>query len=727
MAVLPEQIAEQLVRILGGSPFLNASRSRALLEYVVQEALAGRADSIKEYTIGVAALARSPQFDPRTDPIVRAEASRLRTKLETYYAGEGKADPVEIKLPRGTYVPQFSMRKDSAVEEAEPGITPTAAPHGHSRQLRILIPLLLLVPLLFAAFVAGSRLVPRRNGQLQTAPVFLDVELRAPGPVASQAGPDFSISPDGKKIVFIAISNDGTPRLYLKRLDRFPNTVLEGTEGVRAPFFSPDGNSVGFWASSKLKKTSLDGGAPVILCDATDLLGGSWGDDGFIVAAIERQKLSRIPATGGRPEVILDLSKEGRTPAWPQVLPGSKQIVFTSLGFDGADRASIDILQSQTGVRSTIITGATYGRILSDSWLIYTNQSTILALPLRSGLFKAAGDPITTTLRVPYSSTFGYAQYDVSPTGTLIYRRTSGLTEPHWVTEGADLDLPLLAPGRYVYPAVSPDGSRLAITETVSGFPGVLIREIAGQRVTHLPSPSQVPVWSPDGNFLVLGAMPYLAWSRMDGTGGVQRLTSSSTLQSAWSFSPDGKTLAYAEFDKNRGFDLWTLPVLRTAEGIEAGKPSPFLQTPAFETYPSFSPDGRWIAYASNETGTWEVYIRAFPDNGTKVQVSSGGGRISRWSRKKQELIFRNDDHRLMVATYSVNGGKVTISSVRPFQAPRLADTGVLANFDVGPDGRVLGLFPASSQDGEQSANHVSIVFNFPVELDRLRTRRQSP
>lgn len=703
----------QLAKILAGSTFENASRSKALLEFVVRETLAGRADQVKEYTIGVTVLGRPENFDPRTDPIVRAEASRLRTKLEAYYAGEGKNDAVEILLPRGTYVPQFSTRNDKT------------QPARHRTHRLLILTASAAVLVIAVAFLVNQDFGQGRNRQ--PSPVFLDLELRTTGTVASQAGPDFAISPDGAKIAFIAISKEGTPQLHLKRLDRIENIVLEGTEGARTPFFSPDGTSIAFWAAGKLKKTFLGGGAPVVLCDATDSLGGSWGDDGFIVAAIERQKLSRIAATGGRPEVILDLSKEGRIPAWPQVLPGAKRIVFTSLGFEGADRARVEVVQPATGARSTLATGATHGRIIANTWLIYTNQSAIYAQPLDATPFKAAGEPIPTPLRVPYSTTFGYAQYDVTPTGTLVYRRTSGLGEPHWLTEGAEPGAALLPPGRYVHPAVSRDGRRMAIAETVSGLTRVLICKSSGDILTRLPSPAQFPVWSPDGEFLALGSMPNLAWVRADGSGVIQPLTNSKTLQSLGSFSPDGKTLAYAEFDPTRGFDLWTLPIQQAGQRWTAGTPTPMLQTPAFETHPAFSPDGKWLAYASNESGTWEVYVRAVPDNGSKLKISSGGGRISRWSQTKQELIFRTDSQRLMVATYSVSAGKMEVKSIRDFKAPRLMDTGVLANFDLAPDGRVLAILPASSGDEEQSPNHVSLVLNFLTELDRLKTRRGSP
>jgi serine/threonine-protein kinase len=709
MTVSPEQASEQLQRILAGSTFQAASRSRELLQFLVQETLAGRSARIKEYVIGVEALGRPEQFDPRTDPIVRAEASRLRTKLDTYYAGEGKADPVVIQVPRGTYVPEIRIQNESV-----------STLSGSTRRLKLGSWVWALAALLtLTGFIVGSRFASSRVRQ-QPTPIFLDVELHTNGTVASQVGPDFAISLDGTQFVFIAMSPDGTPRLHLRRMDRMETTLLPGTEGVRVPFFSPDGNAVAFWASGKLKKIMLGGGSPVVLCDATDLLGGTWSKDGFIFAVIERQKLSKIPAAGGPPEVVLDLSTEGRTPAWPQVVTDSRNIVYTSLGFEGADRSSVEVLDLDTKVRRKLVVGATFGRVLDDSWLLYVNQSMIFVQPLKD--LKRTGEPLATKLRVPYSSTFGYAQYDIAATGTLIYRRTSGLTQPHWLTSDGKASAPLMPPAQYAFPSVSPDGTRFAVALTESGMSSVLIRTASGSLVTRIPSPAQAPVWSPDGSFIVLGSLPNLGWSAAT-QGVLQSLTASSTVQSPWSFSPDGKVLAYGEFDKNSGFDLWTIPLMRAGARLSVGKPSIYLKTSAFETYPSFSPDGRWMAYASNESGTWQVYIRAYPDNGTKVQVTSTGGRISRWSRSTSELLYRTDDHRLMIASLRTNTGKMTVSAIRTFHARRLADTGVLANFDLAPDGRVLALLPTDSTDEEQSPNHLSLVLDLPAHLSRLTNR----
>ena len=194
----------------------------------------------------------------------------------------------------------------------------------------------------------------------------------------------------------------------------------------------------------------------------------------------------------------------------------------------------------------------------------------------------------------------------------------------------------------------------------------------------------------------------------------------SNNLQVPWSFSPDGGRLAYHQLNPTTGFDLWTVPIHSTETGVTSGRPEPFLQTPAYETYPSFSPDGKWIAYGSNESGSWEVYVRVFPESGKKVQVSAGGGRIPFWSRTGHELLYRTDDQRIMAATYTTRGGSFVVQKLRQWPQSRLADTGVLSNLDLAPDGQwMVVLIPATNPDNRQAANHATFMLNFFGEVQR--------
>jgi len=217
-----------------------------------------------------------------------------------------------------------------------------------------------------------------------------------------------------------------------------------------------------------------------------------------------------------------------------------------------------------------------------------------------------------------------------------------------------------------------------------------------------------------------------MGWARADGTGRAEPLMHSQGFQSPWSFTRDGTRLAYFEFSPATGIDLWTVPVETSGDKLHAGTAAPFLKTPAMESYPAFSPDGRWIAYSSNESGSWEIYVRPFPVGGNKVQVSRGGGRVPFWSRNGTELFYATDRQRIMRASYNIRDGVFMPGTTEFWTQRRLADTGVVAGLDLDRDGqRFAALFPAQPADQEQSANHVTLLLNFFDEVQRRVTAQR--
>ncbi len=544
-----------------------------------------------------------------------------------------------------------------------------------------------------------------------------EVELKVPGVVGSVVGTDVIISPDGTRLVFASQGSDGVSHLNVHQLDRSQTRELPGTEGARAQFFSPDSGWVGFWAAGRLKKTPLDGGSPIVLSEATDLRGASWAEDDSIVAALGDGKLWRIPASGGAPRLVLDVGKDATSPLAPQVLNGQNAVLFTTVGADPG-QSRIAVHSFSTGKTKVVAHGSIYGRYLPAGYLTYIRQGTLYASPFDLHRLETTGTAVPILDGVSYDSTFGLAQLDISQTGTLVYRKNGGATV-QWLDE-ADRTEPILSKAsQFVWPQLSPLGNQMAITTTEGGVATVWIHDLTtGQVRRAATGPMHFSLWSPDGRYLVLGGGNGLAWIRADQPGAPQAITQSG-VQIPASFTRDGSLLAFHALDAKTHFDLWTVPIKSSGDRLIAGQPQVFLRTPAIETYPTFSPDGHWLAYASNESGGWEVYVRTFPDSGKAVRVSTGGGRIPRWSPNGHELYYRTDQHKIMIAAYAIKAGLFTVERVRQWSSKRLFDTGVLANYDVGRDGRIAVLLPANDPEDRQSENHVTIMLNFFEEVRR--------
>jgi Tol biopolymer transport system component len=276
----------------------------------------------------------------------------------------------------------------------------------------------------------------------------------------------------------------------------------------------------------------------------------------------------------------------------------------------------------------------------------------------------------------------------------------------------------LADPAHYQWPRLSPDGQRLAIGKLEGGDFDIWIHDLATATGTRLVR-GATPIWSPDARFVLFENTPLgLFAQRVDGASPAERLVSGAGRLIPWSFNADGTRLAYCAFDDDTGADIWTVSVTNENGTLRAGQPEVFRRTKMYEIYPTFSPDGRWVAYGSNESGSWEVYVRSFPDDGNQVRVSSRGGRVPAWSKTAPEIFYETTDHRLMVADYRVINGAIEIDTPRLWSERQLADTIVLPAFDLAADGRsVVALLPHEEHNAAPT-DHVTVIVNF---LDRLR------
>jgi serine/threonine-protein kinase len=272
-------------------------------------------------------------------------------------------------------------------------------------------------------------------------------------------------------------------------------------------------------------------------------------------------------------------------------------------------------------------------------------------------------------------------------------------------------------------PRVSPDGSRLAFVLTEGTNSHIWVHDFPRgirSRLTSGPGINTYPIWSPDGQYVVFSSGGQLFWTRADGAERPQPLTKSQRVQFASSFTPDGKQMAFFEHDSAGKSLIQTVRVDNQAGQLRVGEPELFRQLPSSNPYPAFSPDGKWLAFSSAESGMYEVYVRAFPDRGQQWQISTGGGTLPAWSRTRNELFYRTDDQRLMVSTYSATADSFVASRPRAWSEKQMFNTGNPPNFDLAPDGqRFAALMPVEGPSARETQRQITLLLNFFDEVRR--------
>ena len=563
--------------------------------------------------------------------------------------------------------------------------------------------------------------------------VRLDVDL---GPTVSLPPPyvdgsSVILSSDGTRLAYVS---GASTKLFTRRLDQPTATELPGTDGATGPFFSPDGQWIGFVAANKLNKISVDGGAIVPLGALSNMNGATWAEDGnIIVGEPFFRGIVRIPANGGPAEILTPLANGEISLTFPHLLPGGKAVLFSAVATPGAENGTIEVLTLEDRHRKVVVRGASSARYLATSsgtgHLVYTNKTTLFAVPFDLNKLETRGTAVPILDDVAYSAgTNGAAQLTFSSApsghGTLVYRRASATvnapTTIQWVDATGKKEPIRSKSSLYQYPSLSPDGKRLALTDNVGGGSDVWVYDPLRDAMTRLTFGGGVnvfPVWSPDGQYIVFERVGNgLFWTRSDGASQPQALTTSKNIQFPWSFSPDGKRLAYVNFEGSP--QVWTVPLEEQSGQLKTGKPEQFLKSTFSDMTPAFSPDGRWLAYQSNESGKNEVYVRAFPPPASgqsgKWQVSNDGGVAPRWSRNGHELMYRSGDQ-IIAASYTAKGDTFVAEKPRVWIA-KLGGT----DWDLAPDGkRVAVLTPVESGDAPKQDHEVVFLQNFFDELRR--------
>jgi eukaryotic-like serine/threonine-protein kinase len=533
-----------------------------------------------------------------------------------------------------------------------------------------------------------------------------------------EIGPVVALSPDGTHLAYVA-RQGVTQQLYLRPMDSLESRPIPGTEGAVSPFFSPDGQWVGFFAGGKMKKISVSGGAALTLGDAAYPAGASWGGQGMIAFAPALVSvLQQVQDAGGAPQSLTRFEKADVSHRWPEFLPGGKAVLFAA-GNNGNDftNALIAVQTVGTGERRNLIQAGTNPRYATSGHLVYTQAGSLMAVPFDPQRLTTTGTAVPVVEGVLQSAFSGVGQYSLSTTGSLVYVSggvQSSQSKLVWVSrDGAEQ--PLAAPAQaYLFPRLSPGGRQVAVG-IAERETQVWLYDLSREtltRFTFVGSSNQNANWTPDGKRIAFNSNkegpqnPF--WQLADGSGGLERLTSSVYANVPMSWSPDGQLLAFLEVNPTTGLDIW---VLRMSDR----KAQPFLRTSFNESAPRFSPDGRWLAYISDESGRFEIYVQPYPGPGGKWQISTEGGREPAWNPNGRELFYRSGDKMMAVDIITQPGfaaGKPRVL----FEGPYLPTPLTTPNYDVSPDGqRFLMLKPV--EQAQAAPTQINVVLNWFEEL----------
>jgi len=535
---------------------------------------------------------------------------------------------------------------------AQTGLQAAApAPVARRGRLREHIALAATGILAVACAVLGFLYWRAANVQSPVIRAFIPPPEKATYQSTAFTGGPATISPDGTKLAFVARRADGINLIFVRALDSLVAQPLAGTENATYHFWSPDGRSLAFFANNKLKKIDASGGPSLTLTDAPNGRGGTWNRDGVILfSPSSNSGLIRVAAAGGAttPVIELDIKRGESTYRWPSFLPDGKHFLYLARvglgGFSAGENTAIRVA-SLDGKVNVDLVRARSNAVYASGYLLYARESTLMAQPFNPVRLQFTGDAFPVAEQLQYDGAFSRAVFSASETGILAYHSGDAVIGAKllWLDRNGKPTSQLGDQAVMFDVRLSPDAKSLAIniSDPRLGPPDIWIYDVARglrTRFTFDPSNDGLPVWSPDGSRIVFRSNrkgPYdLYIKKFAGSEPEELLLESDRYKYPRSWSRDGRYVLFEILESQTNFDIWVLPM--TGEK----KPFLFLQTKFSESEAEFSPDGRWVAYTSDESGREEVYVAPFPGPGRKWQISTNGGSWPHWRRDGREIYY---------------------------------------------------------------------------------------
>ena len=537
------------------------------------------------------------------------------------------------------------------------------------------------------------------------------------------------ISPDGRHVVFRLNTDDGKELLWKRPLGSFDARPLVGTDGATQPFWSPDSRSVGFFANSKLKRIDISGGGPQTVCDAPSNVSGAWGRDGTIVFSRGvASGLYRVSAAGGTPVQLttVDATRNEIEHTWPYFLPDGRHFLFLARNALTEDSAiSVGTIDSKETTR--LLQAHSSMAYAPPGYLLFVRESTLMVQGFDANALELKGDAFPVAEQAVRNPIIGRAMFSVSETGVLVFR-AGGITNNQliWFDRSGNQISVVTPPGSYNGPALSPDEKRVAVSRvdlqagTSSDIWTIDLERGTQLRLTTDPASDVFPSWSPNGDRVAFlstrNGLTSIYQKSANGAAVEESLVSSAELKQNPTWSPDGQYIIYSQLNAKTNTDVYLLSLSGDR------KPEILLQTNFVDAHARFSPNGRWIAYMTNETGQFEVYVESFPRTGGKLPISIGGGSQPQWRADGRELYYYAPDRKLMAVEVNADGPTFKVGVARQLFAIRVTGGGVDQNFPGN------GYF-ASTRDGKRflipslpeapERQQINVIVNWMADLKK--------